>query len=65
MKSFYNKSYQALVFITTEILKKVYEGSHEDFVKIMAEVCDQLINKYKAKIVFVPHVREVNRLGPN
>ena len=32
------------------------ESSHEDFAKIMAEVCDQLINKYKAKIVFVPHV---------
>ena len=60
MKSFYNKSYQALVFITTEILKKVYDSSHEDFVKIMAEVCDQLINKYKAKIVFVPHVSYPN-----
>ncbi|MDL1969243.1 MAG: polysaccharide pyruvyl transferase family protein [Deltaproteobacteria bacterium] len=32
------------------------DSSHEDFAKIMAEVCDQLINKYKAKIVFIPHV---------
>lgn len=36
------------------------ESSHEDFIKIMAEVCDQLINKYKAKIVFVPHVSYPN-----
>ena len=36
------------------------ESSHEDFAKIMAEVCDQLINKYKAKIVFVPHVSYPN-----
>ena len=36
------------------------ESSHEDFLKIMAEVCDQLINNYKAKIVFVPHVTYEN-----
>ena len=36
------------------------ESSHEDFAKIMAKVCDQLINKYKAKIVFVPHVSYPN-----
>ena len=36
------------------------ESSHEDFLKIMAEVCDQLIDKYEAKIVFVPHVSYPN-----
>jgi colanic acid/amylovoran biosynthesis protein len=36
------------------------DSSHEDFTKEMAEVCDQLINKYKAKIVFVPHVSYPN-----
>jgi colanic acid/amylovoran biosynthesis protein len=36
------------------------ESSHEDFAKVMAEVCDQLISKYKAKIVFVPHVSYPN-----
>ena len=36
------------------------ESSHEDFAKVMAKVCDQLINKYKAKIVFVPHVSYPN-----
>ena len=36
------------------------ESNHEDFAKIMADVCDQLINKYKARIVFVPHVSYPN-----
>jgi colanic acid/amylovoran biosynthesis protein len=36
------------------------ESSHEDFAKVMAEVCDQLINKYKAKIIFLPHVSYPN-----
>ena len=36
------------------------ESSHEDFARVMAEVCDQLINNYKAKIVFVPHVSYPN-----
>ena len=36
------------------------ESKHEDFMKIIAEVCDQLIGKYKARIVFVPHVSNPN-----
>ena len=32
------------------------DSSHEDFTNVMAEACDKMIDKYKAKIVFVPHV---------
>lgn len=36
------------------------DSSYNAFLEIMAKVCDQLINKYKAKIVFVPHVTYEN-----
>lgn len=32
------------------------DSSHENFTNMMAEACDKMIDKYKAKIVFVPHV---------
>ena len=44
----------------SQTVTKWSESSHEDFAKVMADVCDQLINKYKAKIVFVPHVSYPN-----
>ena len=44
----------------SQTVTKWSESSHEDFAKIMADVCDQLINKYKARIVFVPHVSYPN-----
>ncbi len=36
------------------------ESSHDAFLKVMAKVCDKLIGRYKAKIVFVPHVTYPN-----
>ena len=44
----------------SETATKWSESSHDDFVKIMADVCDQMINRYKARIVFVPHVTYEN-----
>ena len=32
------------------------DSSHENFTNMMAEACNKMIDKYKAKIVFVPHV---------
>jgi colanic acid/amylovoran biosynthesis protein len=44
----------------SQTVTKWSDSSHEDFARVMAEVCDQLINNYKAKIVFVPHVSYPN-----
>ena len=47
-------------FSVSETATRWSESSHEDFARVMAEVCDQLINNYKAKIVFAPHVSYPN-----
>ena len=39
---------------------KYSQRKHEDFLKIMAAVCDNLIQKYHAIIIFVPHVTYQN-----
>jgi polysaccharide pyruvyl transferase WcaK-like protein len=40
----------------SETLTKWSDADHGDFLKSMAMVCDSVIQKYKAQIIFIPHV---------
>jgi len=44
----------------SQTVTKWSESSHDDFLKIMAEVCDTMINNHEAKVIFIPHVSYPN-----
>jgi colanic acid/amylovoran biosynthesis protein len=43
-------------FSVSQTATKYSERQHQDFLEIIAGICDKLVDKYHAKIIFVPHV---------
>lgn len=51
-----DKSELTIGVSVSETLTKWVGADQSEFLKVMASVCDSLLNKYQSKLIFVPHV---------